>query len=445
MIKKPTYEKLGHRIQEFEGMTVEQEKKDIAIAWLDERFKSFLNNIQAAVVLHAPDTRIIASNIEAQNLLGLVENKIIGKTVSDSYWKFIDTDGRKLPLEMYPVNLVLRHRRPLRDYTLGMYHPDKKKIVWALVNAKPEFNDKDDIEYIVVTFVDITERMNAEQKLGHSKLRLDAIFDNIDSAIYIADMESHEILFMNNHIKKLFGNDLTGNICWKSLHENMGGPCEFCTNNNLTDADGNPTGPYVWENYNQTLGRWYELHDLAIPWLDGRLVRMEIATDITDRKQVELQQKEMNEILEKKVQDRTANLEEMNSALTVLLKKRDDDKNDLEKNIFANYKSLISPFLLKLNDSLTTKNQQVLMGIVESNLKEILSPFSKKLSDPMISFTPAEIQIASFIKRGITTKEIAKTLNCSPRTIDTHRINIRKKLNIKNKNINLRTFLLSLE
>ncbi|MCP3874017.1 MAG: helix-turn-helix transcriptional regulator [Desulfobacteraceae bacterium] len=116
----------------------------------------------------------------------------------------------------------------------------------------------------------------------------------------------------------------------------------------------------------------------------------------------------------------------------------------LEKNIFTNYKSLISPFLLKLKSSLTKKDQQILFGIVESNLKEMLQPFSQKLSDPMINLTPAEIQIASFIKHGNTTKEIAQTLSCSPRTIDAHRDNIRKKLKIKKKNINLRSFLLNI-
>lgn len=148
--------------------------------------------------------------------------------------------------------------------------------------------------------------------------------------------------------------------------------------------------------------------------------------------------------LEEKVKERTVNLEEMNNALTVLLKKRDEDKNKLEKNIFTNYKSLISPFLFKLKNSLTKKNQQILMEIIESNLKEFLLPFSQKLSDPMVNFTPAEIQIASFIKHGSTTKEIAQTLNCSPRTIDAHRDNIRTKLKIKKKNINLRSFLLNL-
>jgi DNA-binding CsgD family transcriptional regulator len=86
----------------------------------------------------------------------------------------------------------------------------------------------------------------------------------------------------------------------------------------------------------------------------------------------------------------------------------------------------------------------ILIDIIETNLKEIISPFSKKLSDPMINLTPKEIQIASFIKQGITTKEIAQSLNCSVRTIDGHRDNIRIKLKIKNKKINLRTYLMNL-
>ncbi len=415
MIKKPTYEELEKKIKKLSRTDIEQDKNDIDIKWGDERFKFFLNNIQAAVVVHAADTSIIASNIEAENLLGLEKNKLTGMKAGSPHWEFINTDGKKLPFKMYPVNQVLTHHRELRDFTLGICHPDREKIVWVLVNAKPEFNAKADIEHIVVTFMDITERMNAEhklkeseeryktlfdninngvavykavndgedfvftdfnkagelidgikrselignrvtkmfpmikefklldvfkkvwktghpdnfpvalyqderitgwrdnyvyklpsgelvavysdetkhklaeQKLHYSKLQLDAIFNNIDSPIYVADMESYEILFMNNHMKKLFGNDLSGSICWESLHENQDGPCEFCTNNKLTDADGSPTEPFVWEHYNLILDRWYELHDLAIPWSDGRLVRMEIATDITDRKNAELQ------------------------------------------------------------------------------------------------------------------------------------------------------------
>jgi len=126
-----------------------------------------------------------------------------------------------------------------------------------------------------------------KETLKYSNLPLEAVFNNLDASIYITDMNSYEILYMDKHMKALFEKDLTGTICWKSLHKNQKGPCEFCTNDELTDDDGNPTEPHVWEFFNQKLNKWYELHDQAIPWIDDRLVRMEIAIDITARKHLE--------------------------------------------------------------------------------------------------------------------------------------------------------------
>jgi len=97
-------------------------------------------------------------------------------------------------------------------------------------------------------------------------------------------MDSYEILYMNNNMIKAFREDFTGKICWKSIVENRGGPCDFCTNDKLIDSYGNPNKPCIWEFYNKKLNKWYELHDQAIPWTDGKLVRMEIAIDITKRK-----------------------------------------------------------------------------------------------------------------------------------------------------------------
>lgn len=105
---------------------------------------------------------------------------------------------------------------------------------------------------------------------------------------------------------------------------------------------------------------------------------------------------------------------------------------------------MIVPFLNKLKNGYSNVNQQNLIDILKTNLKEITSPFSKKLSDPIINLTPTEIQIVAFIKQGLSNKEIGLTLNCSVRTIDAHRDNIRKKLNLKNKKINLRSFLMNL-
>jgi len=318
------------------------------------------------------------------------------------------------------------------------------KIRWVkeiIQNICDESGQPPDLQGVIY---DITDRREAVEALKYTKLQLEAIFNNLDSSIYISDMKSYEILFMNNHMKELFGEDLTGNICWKSIHNNQDGPCEFCTNNKLTDADGNSTEPYIWEFYNQKLRKWYELHDMVVPWLDGKLVRMEIATDITDRKQVEQKQDKINEMLEDKVKERTANLEDMNTALKVLLNKREKDKKEIEEKQFANYKLLILPFIDQLRNSLTRKNQEDLINILESELKDIISPFSKKLSDPLVNLTPTEIKVASLIKLEKSNKEIAEILNSSIHTISHHRENIRKKTGLKNKKINLRSFLSTL-
>lgn len=269
---------------------------------------------------------------------------------------------------------------------------------------------------------------------------LKIILNNLDSSIYITDMKLYEILFMNDHMKKLFKEDLTGGICWKSFHEGLEKPCDFCTNNKLIDTDWNPTGPYVWEFFNKKLKRWYELHDQAIPWIDDRLVRMTISTDITGRKRTEQALKESHDTLEKRVIERTSELKDMNGALKILLKRRETENNDIEESIFANFKLRLSPTIERLKNNLPQK-QQLIVTLLESEIEDIISPFSKKLSDPMLNLTPMEIQIASMIKLGKSNKDISNILNRSVYTISNHRNNMRKKLNLQNKSINLRTFL----
>lgn len=98
-----------------------------------------------------------------------------------------------------------------------------------------------------------SERKQAEEALKYSQLQLDTIFNNLNSSIYVTDMKSHEVLFMNDHMKDLFGIDLTGSLCWESFHEDLKGPCDFCTNDKLTDADGNPVFPKLFLTKSRSL------------------------------------------------------------------------------------------------------------------------------------------------------------------------------------------------
>ncbi|MCD6580802.1 MAG: PAS domain S-box protein [Desulfuromusa sp.] len=112
------------------------------------------------------------------------------------------------------------------------------------------------------------------------------LLDSVDAVIYVADIQTYELLFMNKMARDTSGGSLGGK-CWETLQADQTDPCAFCTNDRLLDKNGNPKAPYVWEFQNTRNGEWYECRDQAVLWPDGRLVRMEIATNITERKLAE--------------------------------------------------------------------------------------------------------------------------------------------------------------
>ena len=172
----------------------------------------------------------------------------------------------------------------------------------------------------------------------------------------------------------------------------------------------------------------------------GRELLYSIVHNITERKQVELALLERGKELENK----THELQEVNAALKVLLKQRDEDKKELEEKVIANVKKLVFPYIEKLNNSRLNDRQTVYLNIVKSNLEDIIAPFLHQLYSTFSDLTPSEIQVAGLVRDGKTTKEIAELLNSSMGAINFHRNNIRAKLGLRNTKTNLRSFLLPL-
>lgn len=122
--------------------------------------------------------------------------------------------------------------------------------------------------------------------------QLSVIFDSLDVIVYVADLQTYELLFMNGYARRIFGEDFPGKRCYEVLQHGQHGRCPFCTNGRLV-RDGVPQEPYVWEFQNTVTGRWFMCIDQAIRWVDGRLVRMEVAIDISERKQAESEREEL--------------------------------------------------------------------------------------------------------------------------------------------------------
>jgi PAS domain S-box-containing protein len=158
-----------------------------------------------------------------------------------------------------------------------------------------------------------------------------------------------------------------------------------------------------------------------------------ILRDITERQRVQ-----------KELKEKTIHLEETNTALKVLLKKRELDKLEIEKSVLLNIDELIEPYITLLKKSGLNQKQMALVAVIESSFEKITSSFSRKLLSGISHLTPAEVQVANLIQHGKSTKEIASFLNLSPFTIKNHRGSIRKKLGIHKKRVNLRSYLSSL-
>lgn len=112
------------------------------------------------------------------------------------------------------------------------------------------------------------------------------ILDSLDAVVYVSDMHSYELVFLNAYGRQHWG-DPGGRKCWQVLQMGQQGPCPFCNNAELLDEEGRPGPAVIWEFQNTQDGRWYQCRDQAIVWSDGRLMRVEVATDITERKVLE--------------------------------------------------------------------------------------------------------------------------------------------------------------
>ncbi len=137
-------------------------------------------------------------------------------------------------------------------------------------------------------------------------------------------------------------------------------------------------------------------------------------------------------------------LAEAHTTLKVLLDRTNIEKAEFADLVISNLKHGVFPYLYKLMDGPLDDMAREYLGLIESHLREIASPFSKSLSSVNREITPAEIQIADLIREGKTTKEISAMLNLSEKEIEFHRNNIRKKLGLNNKKINLKRYLSSL-
>ena len=336
-----------------------------------------------------------------------------------------------------PVEEIKKKKKPV---SVEHIHYDKDENPRNVeVHAFPIFDSEGNVSQIIESSVDITERRLAEEALRAQTRRNETILQSAMDGFLILNTEGN-IIEANPAVSAISGHSQDELISM-----------------NIRDLEAQETPEDTTRHIKMVMETRSHRFETKHRRKDGQIVDLDVSAnfmdlgedkflfaffhDITKRKRVEQELKER----EKELETKTSTLEEVNTALRVLLKRRDEDKTELEEKVLYNVKGLIEPYVEKLKKSGLDEKQEALLGILKSNLDDVISPFSRRFSSQFMKLTPAEIQVANLVRQGKTTKDIAGLLNLSSRTIESHRKNIRKKIGLKEKKANLRTRLLSIQ
>jgi PAS domain S-box-containing protein len=443
MAKKPTYEELEQRIKTLDKEASKRKKAEKALKENKVRF----NLAQKISNVGSWDRNVQTGegywSDEQYRVYGYEPGEV--EATHELFRKHIHPDDKKLVIKTIedalkgfkPFDIEFRFLQ--KDGTLRFAH-SKGEVEWDKTEAPLRISG---------TFQDITKRKRLEDVLKENEERFRSTFEQ--AAIGIAHVSTEgRFLRVNQHFCDMVG---------YKLEEMLAHNFQEITHQDDLDADLEYFRRLLsGEIQTYSMEKRYFKKNSSSVWvnLTVSLVRkisgepkyfISAVKDITKQKDAETALQKAHDELKKKAVElemKTKSLQELNTAMEVLLKKRKADKIEIEDSVLTNVKDLIEPYFSKMRKTKLDDRQNAFLEIMESNLKEITIPFTRRMSMKHLNLTPAETQIANMIKHGNPTKKIAGILNISPRTVDTHRKNIRKKIGLNRKRTNLRSYLLSL-
>jgi len=290
---------------------------------------------------------------------------------------------------------------------------------------------------------DARDGKRAEEALRSSEAQKQALLDASVDRIRLVDPDMRIIWANKTTTEELnmAPEDLKGEYCFEVLVDRQS-PCPGCPTKKALKS-GRVEHGIMHRDPSKGAKREAYWYNYAVPIKSesGDIVSLvQITRNITKQKLAERALRER----EKELKIKTNTLSELNAALRVLIEKKDDDRLETEQKVLFNVKQLVIPFLERLKKTSLTSEQLAYLHILESNFNDIISPFSRTLSSKYLRLTPKEIQVANLVKDGKTSQEIAEVMNLSRRTVESHRDGIRKKLDLRNRSANLRSYLLSI-
>ena len=234
-----------------------------------------------------------------------------------------------------------------------------------------------------------TKRWQVETSLQQSQRTMQKVLDNINANIFVSDYDTLKVIFANKPFREEAGEVPENAECWRMLNAGLENGCKHCPKPKLLDANRKFTGVHFWEDYNPVTKRWYTIQSMAIKWLDGRWAIMELATDITTRKQVELELIQANEKAEESDRLKSAFLANMSHEIRTPL------------NAIVGFSSLLAETdeaeLRHVYMSLVQENNELLLNLI-SDILDI-----SKIEAGMIDLVMGRVDVPQLCREVIAT------------------------------------------
>ncbi len=295
------------------------QKANKSLVKSEDRYRRLFDSAPDSVSILDEGGRIIECSQSTAELYGYAHPKaLIGKRMT----ALLTPDS----LRLFQEKMYLLEALEATEGEFQILKPDGSVVdIWRkrfpLTDAQGNFSG------VLSYDRDISEWLQAEKALLAEREQLFSIFDSIDEMVYVSDIESYEILYVNRAMQDAFQKELVGGICYQEFH-NFETPCKFCTNKIIVEKK---PAPHRWKYHNAALKKDYAIVDRIIKWSDGRDVRFELATDIT--KQIEAERGQQKALLESlqatlalqkfgdeletRVEERTIELAKINEVLRI--------------------------------------------------------------------------------------------------------------------------------
>lgn len=157
----------GHALEIIGGWTdmTELVQTEEALKQSEKKHRFLLEQVNAGVIVQAPDTRVVSSNRQAAHLFGLTEKQLVDKLAVDFKRILLNEDGSLIAFDDIPVNQVIHTHKAVKNRVLGIERNDLNDIVWVMVNAFAEFDNNKQISAINTTLIDITQHVKSQEKI----------------------------------------------------------------------------------------------------------------------------------------------------------------------------------------------------------------------------------------------------------------------------------------